>query len=55
MLANLSDISLVIESTYGVNEVLGFDNFRATQAVPVPAAALLFAPLAVAGMRRIRR
>ncbi|MEM9838074.1 MAG: hypothetical protein AAF830_02860 [Pseudomonadota bacterium] len=55
MLANISDITLVIESTFGVNERLGFDNFQVTQAVPVPAAALLFAPFAAAGMRRIRR
>ncbi|MEM1379765.1 MAG: hypothetical protein AAGH41_03980 [Pseudomonadota bacterium] len=55
MLANIDGIELVIESTFGINEVLGFDNFRvsAADAVPVPAAAFLFASLA--GALAVRR
>jgi len=54
MLANLDGISLVTETTVGVNEVLGIDNFTVDSAVPVPAAALLFAPFAAAAARRRR-
>lgn len=57
MLANIDAISLVVETTVGVNEVLGIDNFSidAASPVPVPAAALLFAPLAGAAFRRRRQ
>ncbi|NRA30954.1 MAG: hypothetical protein HRU11_11935 [Parvularculaceae bacterium] len=56
MLANIDAITLVVETTVGVNEVLGIDNFTVdTAAVPVPAAALLFAPLAGAALRRRRQ
>lgn len=56
MLASLDTFSLVIETTLGVNEVIGIDNFAVTETVvPIPAAAFLFAPLAGAAVLRRRR
>lgn len=55
LLANVSAISMVIESTYGVNERLGFDNFRVSSVeTPLPAAGFLFLSAigAIAARRR---